>query len=77
VTAFAPNSTELPLANLVMVATPDNGEPRRLSVQRFTKGHFAANATLDPGSWTLDAVATTRDGRSYQCTWQTTAGTDG
>ena len=71
VTAFAPDGSELPLRDLVLVASPATGEPERLVVRRFTAGHFAATAALSPGTWTLDAVATVRDGRTYQCTWQT------
>jgi len=71
ITAFAADGTELPLRDLVLVASPEAGAPERLVVQRFTAGHFAATAALAPGTWTLDAVATTRDGRTYQCTWQT------
>jgi len=70
ITAFAANGTELALADLTLVASPATGEPERLTVQRFGAGHVAATATLAPGPWTLDAVATTRDGRAYQCTWQ-------
>ena len=71
VTAFAANGTELPLRDLVLVASPATGEPERLSVERFSPGHFAATASLAPGTWTLDVVATARDGRTFQCTWQT------
>jgi len=71
VTAFATNGTELPLRDLVLVASPATGEPERLSVERFSPGHFAATASLAPGTWTLDVVATARDGRTFQCTWQT------
>lgn len=73
-TAFATNGTELPLAGLALVASPLTGEPERLAVTRFSTGHFAANATLAQGSWTFDAVATTRDGRTYQVTWTAPAG---
>ncbi len=73
-TAFATNGTELPLAGLVLVASPVTGEPERLAVTRFSTGHFAANATLTAGTWTFDAVATTRDGRTYQVTWAAPAG---
>jgi hypothetical protein len=71
VTAFAADGSELPLRELVIVASPAIGEPERLAVERFTPGHLAATASLAPGTWTLDAVATARDGRTFQCTWQT------
>ena len=71
VTAFAADGSELPLRDLVVVASPATGEPERLAVERFTPGHLAATATLAAGTWTLDAVATARDGRTFQCTWQT------
>ncbi|MFI5055206.1 MAG: copper resistance CopC/CopD family protein [Actinomycetota bacterium] len=71
VTAFAADGSELPLSDLVIVASPAIGEPERLAVERFTPGHLAATATLAAGTWTLDAVATARDGRTFQCTWPT------
>ena len=71
VTAFAADGSELPLRDLVIVASPATGEPERLAIERFTPGHLAATADLAPGTWTLDAVATARDGRTFQCTWQT------
>ncbi len=71
VTAFAADGSEFALRDLALVASPATGAPQRLATERFTAGHFAATATLAPGTWTLDAVATARDGRTYQCTWQT------
>ena len=71
VTAFAADGSEFALRDLALVASPATGSPQRLATERFTAGHFAATATLAPGTWTLDAVATARDGRTYQCTWQT------
>jgi copper transport protein len=71
-TAFAANQTELPLSTLELAASPATGAPIHLKVQRFDVGHFAASPTLTPGTWTIDAVATTRDGRAYEVTWQTT-----
>jgi hypothetical protein len=71
VTAFAADGSELPLRDLVIVASPATGEPERLAVERFTPGHLAATAARAAGTWTLDAVATARDGRTFQCTWQT------
>jgi hypothetical protein len=69
-TAFAANGTELPLSGLSLAASPAIGPPIHLAVQRFSAGHFAASPTLEPGTWTIDAVATTRDGQAYQVTWQ-------
>jgi copper transport protein len=69
-TAFASNGTELPLSDLELAASPATGAPIHLKVQRFSPGHFAASPTLTPGTWTIDAVATTRDGQAYQVTWQ-------
>jgi copper transport protein len=71
-TAFASNGTELPLASLSLAASPATGPPIHLAVQRFSAGHFAASPTLDPGTWTIDAVATTKDGQAYQVMWQAT-----
>ena len=70
-TAFASNGTELPLSDLELAASPAAGPPIHLQVQRFSAGHFAASPTLTPGTWTIDAVATTKDGQAYQLTWQT------
>ncbi|MDP9184980.1 MAG: CopD family protein, partial [Actinomycetota bacterium] len=72
ITAYAADGNELPLAGVAIVAAPSAGAPTRLGVKRFTAGHFAASADLEPGVWTLDVVATTKDGRAYQDTWQTT-----
>ena len=69
-TAFAPNGKELPLSSVVIVVTPDGGEPMRPPIQRFSPGHVAANTTLDAGDYVVDIVATARDGRSYESSWQ-------
>ena len=69
-TAFASNGTELPLSGVSLAASPATGPPIHLAVQRFSAGHFAASPTLAAGTWTIDAVATTRDGQAYQVTWQ-------
>jgi hypothetical protein len=71
-TAFASNGTELPLSDLELTASPATGPPIHLKDQRFSAGHFAASPTLRPGTWTIDAVATTKDGQAYQVTWQAT-----
>jgi hypothetical protein len=71
-TAFAANGTELPLRGVSLAAGPATGPPIHLAVQRFSTGHFAASPTLQPGTWTIDAVVTTRDGQAYQVTWQAT-----
>ena len=47
----------------------DNAVPKG-SPDDFSAGHFAASPTLGAGTWTIDAVATTRDGQAYQITWQ-------
>ncbi|HJX08649.1 MAG TPA: copper resistance protein CopC [Actinomycetota bacterium] len=71
-TAFAANGTELPLSGLQLAASPASGPPIHLTVQRFSAGHFAASPTLGAGTWTIDAVATSKDGQAYQVTWQAT-----
>ena len=71
-TAFAPDGAELPLSGVVIVVTPEGGEPLRPQIQRFSAGHVAANATLDPGAYVVDIVATARDGRSYESSWALT-----
>jgi copper transport protein len=73
-TAFATDGTELPLREVALVVTPTTGAPQRLGVDRFSAGHVAATADLAAGTWTFDAVATARDGRTYQLTWQAPAG---
>ena len=71
-TAFGPNQNELPLSGVVIVVTPDGGEPIRPPIQRFSAGHVAANTTLDAGDYVVDIVATARDGRSYESSWALT-----
>jgi hypothetical protein len=71
-TAFASNGTELPLSGMELAASPATGPPIHLTVQRFSAGHFAASPALTPGTWTIDGVATTKDGQAYQITWQAT-----
>ena len=71
-TAFGPNGTELPLSGVVIVVTPDGGEPIRPPTERFSAGHVAANTTLDAGNYVVDIVATARDGRSYESSWALT-----
>jgi uncharacterized membrane protein len=70
VTAYAADGNEMPVADITIVASPAAGPPTRLGVQRFTKGHFASSVDLAAGVWTFDAIATTKDGRTYQCTWE-------
>jgi copper transport protein len=69
-TAFGPNGKELPLSGVVIVVTPDGGEPIRPPTERFSAGHVAANTTLDAGNYVVDIVATARGGRSYESSWR-------
>ena len=71
-TAFAPDGKELPLHEVVIVITPDGGEPMRPPIKRFSAGHVAANTTLNAGNYVVDIVATAHDGRSYESTWRLT-----
>ena len=71
-TAFGPNGKELPLSGVVIVVTPDGGEPIRPPTERFSAGHVAANTTLDAGNYVVDIVATARGGRSYESSWRLT-----
>jgi copper transport protein len=71
VTAFAADGSEFALRDLALVASPATGSPQRLATERFTAGTSRPRRRLPParGRWT--PVATARDGRTYQCTWQT------
>jgi hypothetical protein len=71
-TAFTPGGMELRLREVAIVASPGAGEPRRLLVEQLGPGHVTVEATLTSGEWTIDTVATARDGRVFQCTWPIT-----
>ena len=66
VTAFDARGDELPLSDLVVVLTPDGGDPRALPVDRLSKGHFSAPADLDAGSYRIDVIASAKDGSVLQ-----------
>lgn len=72
VTAFAADGTERPLTDVVVVAVPAGGQPRRLDVVGFGPGHVVANVDLEAGDWTFDVVATAEDGSVMQATFDAT-----
>ena len=66
ITAFDADGAELPLSEILVVATPDGGEPQVLDSTRFGAGHFTADADLAAGSWRFDVVAVGKDGAVLQ-----------
>jgi copper transport protein len=68
VTAFAPDGSELPLDEAVVVVAPAHGSAARVDVMRFGPGHFVAEPELSGGTWTVDVVTQTSDGRVFQAT---------
>jgi hypothetical protein len=66
VTAFDAQGDELPLSDLVVVLTPEGGDPRALPVERITAGHFSAPVDLDAGSYRIDVIASAKDGSILQ-----------
>jgi copper transport protein len=66
VTAFDASGQELPLKDMLVVATPNGGDPRALDEKRLTAGHFSAAADLTAGEWRFDIVATSKDGQVLQ-----------
>ena len=66
VTAFDAAGSELPLSDLVVVITPEGGDPGALPVDRLSPGHFSAPADLDAGSYRIDVVASAKDGSVLQ-----------
>ncbi len=77
VTAFDAQGEELALSDLVVIMTPDDGEPRVLDAAQLspgTPGHFTAPADLDPGEWRVDVIATGEDGSVLQGWFDQTIG---
>lgn len=68
VTSLAPDGSELPLEDVVIAATPAGDLPQTLEAELVSAGHAIAQATLEPGEWTFDAVVTASDGRAFQAT---------
>lgn len=65
----APDGSPLAPGEVVVVATPDGGEPLRFApVASEGRVTLAIPLTLETGTWTIDAVASTPDGRSFQAT---------
>ncbi|HEY7478710.1 MAG TPA: CopD family protein, partial [Actinomycetota bacterium] len=69
VTYFGADGTGLRTDRIVVVASTAGGLAQRLPSEPFGPGHVIANATLEPGAWTFDVVATTPQGEVYQATW--------
>lgn len=74
VTAFDADGQELPLQDLLVVATPPDGEPQALDATQLTEGHFSAPADLTAGAWRFDLVATSEDGQVLQAWFGQTIG---
>ncbi len=69
VTALTPGGTELPLSSVIVVGTRDGVEATRIEPELVTEGHAIGQLPpLQPGSWTIDTVATAQDGRTFQAT---------
>jgi copper transport protein len=66
VTAFDASGQELPLQDMLVIATPSGGEPRALDAKRLSPGHFSAAADLTAGEWRFDLIATSEDGQVLQ-----------
>ncbi len=63
-TWFDPQGRELPLSGARASATAPSGAADRLSLQRFSTGHFVANLDLAAGRWSFTVSATSRAGSS-------------
>jgi len=72
-TGFTREGTEQALDDVVIVAIPQDGEPRRLDVADLGPGHVVANVDLEAGDWTFDVVAGA-DGDVLQATFHETIG---
>jgi copper transport protein len=66
VTAFDASGQELPLQDMLVVATPKDGDPGALDAMRLSAGHFSAAADLTAGEWRFDIVTTSKDGQVLQ-----------
>lgn len=63
----APDGSALAPGEVVVVATPADGPPVRFE-PRASQGRatLAVPLTLEAGTWTIDAIAVTPDGRTFQ-----------
>jgi copper transport protein len=75
VTAFDEQGEELPLSEVLVIVTPQGGDPQSLEAKRLTPGHFSAPAELDPGSLQVVIVAVGKDGSVLQASFDQTIGT--
>jgi hypothetical protein len=66
ITAFDPAGDELPLSDVLVIATAEGGDPQVLDSTRFGAGHFTAEADVGAGTWRFDVVATGKDGAVLQ-----------
>jgi hypothetical protein len=64
-TFFGADGKELPIAGANASALTPDGSTETLTLQRFSKGHFAANTKLDPGRWLFLVSASGKNGDPY------------
>jgi nitrogen fixation protein FixH len=62
VTLLAADGTELPTSDAQVSARLGSGPASELTIRRLGPGHFVADATLRPGTWTFSFRATAEDG---------------
>jgi hypothetical protein len=65
---------ELDVASASVRATSAGGERLKPSITRLGPGHFVANVALDPGEWTFNVVAETKDGESLRGSFESHVG---
>lgn len=67
-TFIAPNGKEVPVDGPPAITAWHPGSPAQsLEPIPLTRGHFIANATLEPGSWRFDGAAESANGSSSGC----------
>jgi putative copper export protein len=68
-TALTPGAGELPLESVTVVASAGPDRIERIEPELVTPGHAIGSVSLAVGAtWTVDAVVTSKDGRTYQAT---------
>jgi hypothetical protein len=67
-TFIAPSGKEVPVQGLPSItAWRPGAQALTLEAIPLTRGHFIAEATLDPGAWRFDGTATSGGGSSSGC----------